>query len=187
MDLDQIARGVRLILEGIGEDPDRPGLKRTPARVAEMFQQLFSGLENQPPLEVSTFKMGKHDDLVLIRDIRFYSTCEHHLVPFMGKAHIAYIPSRCVVTGLSSLVKVLEHYARQPQVQERLTKQVADSLMSLLKPLGVMVVIEAEHLCLSMRGVQKPGTITITSAVRGVFRKHHPARAEVLSLIGKEV
>lgn len=185
MDLERIARGVRLILEGIGEDPDRIDLKKTPARVAEMFQQLFSGLENDPPLEVSTFKMQKHDDLILVRDIRFYSTCEHHLVPFMGKAHIAYIPARGVITGLSSLIKVLEHHARRPQIQERLTKQVADSLMSLLKPLGVMIVIEAEHLCLSMRGVQKPGTITVTSAVRGVFRRHHPARSEVLALIGK--
>ncbi len=187
MDIDRIARGVRLILEGIGEDPDRPGLEKTPARVAEMFQQLFSGLENDPPLELSSFRIEKHDDLVLIRDIRFYSTCEHHLVPFMGKAHIAYIPSRGKVAGISSLAKVLEHFARRPQVQERLTKQVADALMKLLKPLGVMVIIEAEHLCLSMRGAQKPGTITITSAVRGVFRKHHPARAEVLALLGKEV
>jgi GTP cyclohydrolase I len=182
-DADRAERAVRELLVAIGEDPDRDGLRDTPARVARMYAEVFSGLR-QAPEEVltTTFDLG-HDELVLVRDISFTSFCEHHLVPFHGEAHVGYIPAADGrITGLSKLARLVDVYAKRPQVQERLTTQVADSLMSILQPRGAIVVMEAEHLCMSMRGVKKPGSRTITSAVRGQLRD--PAtRAEAMSLI----
>ena len=175
---------VRELLEAVGEDPDRPGLQDTPARVARAFAETFAGL-GQDPADVlaTTFDEG-HDELVLVKDIAMYSTCEHHLVPFHGVAHVGYIPGYDGrVTGLSKLARLVEVYARRPQVQERMTRQIADSLYDVLKPRGVIVVIEAEHLCMAMRGVRKPGTRTMTSAVRGIFREKAATRNEAMSLI----
>ncbi|MFH1389904.1 MAG: GTP cyclohydrolase I FolE, partial [Candidatus Margulisiibacteriota bacterium] len=151
--------------------------------VAEMYAELFSGLHEDPAHHLTTFKQGEHEEMVMLKEIPFYSICEHHLVPFFGKAHVVYIPTKGNVTGLSKLVKVVEGFAKRPQVQERLTSQIADCLMAKLKPLGVLVIIEAEHLCMSMRGIKKPGTKVITSAVRGVFEKDAKARSEALSLL----
>lgn len=185
MDKEKIKKGVRLILEGIGEDPERPGLKNTPERVANMYEEIFSGLKT-PAEEILKIIEGEtHDEMILIKDIPFYSVCEHHLLPFIGKAHIAYIPSGKIV-GLSELVKALEHFAKMPQVQERLTTQLADAIMKKLKPKGAMVVIDADHLCMSMRGMKKPGSRTVTSAVRGIFRTKASTREEMLELIKKE-
>ncbi len=184
MDRDKITEGVRLILEGIGEDPEREGLLETPRRVANMFEEVFAGLEQDPAehFEV-TFNEG-HQEMVLVRDIPLYSMCEHHLVPFLGKAHVAYIPGKHGrICGLSKLARVVDVFARRPQVQERLTSQVAETIVEHLDPAGVIVVIEAEHLCMSMRGVQKPGAITTTSAVRGIFERNAATRAEAMSLI----
>ena len=183
IDQKKIERAVREILKAIGEDPDRPGIKDTPRRVARMYAELFAGLHKDPGKEVSVFHNEDHEEMIMVRNIPFYSMCEHHLVPFAGKAHVVYIPTKGRVTGLSKLVRVIEGFARRPQVQERLTSQIADCLMDRLKPRGVLVVIEAEHLCMSMRGVKKPGAITATSAVRGVFQKNAKTRAEALSLI----
>ncbi|MCZ2830050.1 GTP cyclohydrolase I FolE [Modestobacter sp. VKM Ac-2986] len=183
-DAPRIEAAVREILLAIGEDPDRPGLADTPARVARAYAETFAGL-SQDPVDVlaTTFDEG-HDELVLVRDIPVYSTCEHHLVPFHGKAHVGYIPGADGrVTGLSKLARLVEVYARRPQVQERMTRQVADSLFEVLKPMGVIVVVEAEHLCMAMRGVRKPGTTTVTSAVRGAFRDNAVTRGEAMSLI----
>lgn len=184
MDKAKIEEGVRLILEGIGEDPDREGLLKTPARVARMYEEVFAGLAEDPHRHfVTTFDEG-HQEMVLERDIPFYSMCEHHLVPFFGKAHIAYIPAvDGRICGLSKLARLLDAFAKRPQVQERLTSQVADTLMEELHPQGVLVVLEAEHLCMSMRGVKKPGSKTTTSAVRGVFERRHATRSEALNLI----
>lgn len=185
MDSEKIIRGVRLILEGIGEDPDRHGLKETPARVARMYEELFSGL-NKSADELLRIMAGEsHDEMVILKDIPFYSVCEHHLLPFIGKASIAYIPNG-KITGLSELIKALEHLAGRPQVQERLTTELADIIMEKLKPKGCMVVIDAEHLCISMRGIKKPGTRTITSAVRGTFRSKQSTREEMLELLRKQ-
>ncbi|MGC8626411.1 MAG: GTP cyclohydrolase I FolE [Acidimicrobiales bacterium] len=183
-DLDRIANAVREILVAVGEDPDRDGLRGTPRRVARMYAEVFSGLHEDPGRHlVTTFEAG-HEELVLVRDIPLYSLCEHHLLPWLGKAHVAYIPGADGrITGLSKLARLVEGYARRPQVQERLTAQVADTLVKVLDPRGVVVVVEAEHLCMSMRGVQKPGTLTVTSAVRGHFLKSPAARAEVLGFI----
>jgi GTP cyclohydrolase I len=182
-DADRVERAVREILVAIGEDPDRDGLKDTPARVARAYAETFAGLW-QDPAEVltTTFELG-HDEMVLVKDIEVYSSCEHHLVPFHGVAHVAYIPAKDGrITGISKLARLVDVYARRPQVQERLTSQVADALMEILEPRGVMVVIECEHLCMSMRGVRKPGSRTVTSAMRGQLRD--PAsRAEALALI----
>lgn len=184
MDKGKIAEGVRLLLEGIGEDPDRPGLTKTPQRVAEMYGEIFSGIGADLVSEVVVMPGDFHQELVLVRDIPFYSTCEHHLLPFHGKAHVAYIPSKeGSITGLSKLARVVETASKRLQLQERLTSQIADALEEALEPLAVLVLIEAEHLCMSMRGVQKPGTLTVTSVVRGVFMKNDASRAEVLSLI----
>jgi GTP cyclohydrolase IA len=183
VDLKKIEKAVKMILEAIGEDPNRIGLKETPARVAQLYSELFSGLSEEPKKLITTFHEGDHEEMVLIKNIPFYSMCEHHLVPFIGKAHIVYIPKKGKVTGLSKLVRVIESFAKRPQVQERLTSQVADTLMEAIKPLGVLVIIEAEHLCMSMRGVKKPGTITVTSAVRGVFRRNMKTKSEALQLI----
>jgi len=179
----RIERAVKEILAAIGEDPKRSGIVDTPRRVARMYAELFSGIGRDPGKELTIFHNEDHEEMIMVKDIPFYSICEHHLVPFVGKAHIAYIPTKGRVTGLSKLVRVLEAYAKRPQVQERLTSQLADTLMKKLRPQGVLVVIEAEHLCMSMRGVKKPGSITVTSAVRGVFAKHDKTRAEALALI----
>lgn len=186
VDQEKIERAVRLILEAIGEDPDREGLRQTPRRVARMYADLFRGLHEDigEPLEVLFNE--DHDEMIVVRDIWFYSMCEHHLLPFMGKAHVAYIPKAGRVTGLSKLARVVEGAARRPQMQERLTTQIADAMMSRLQPKGVAVVVEAEHLCMSMRGVQKPGHKTITSAVRGVFKTDEKTRLEAFALMCPE-
>lgn len=184
MDSDRIMQGVRLILEGIGEDPDREGLRDTPRRVAEMYGEVFSGLGQDAAEHFCvTFNEG-HQEMVLVRDIPLYSVCEHHLLPFLGRAHVAYVPGKDGrICGLSKLARVVDVFARRPQVQERMTSQIADTIVTHLRPAGVLVVIEAEHLCMSMRGVQKPGAITTTSAVRGIFECNPATRAEAMSLI----
>jgi GTP cyclohydrolase I len=183
IDLDRVERAVRELLLAIGEDPDRDGLKETPARVARSYAEIFSGIGQTPEDVLTTSFESSHDELILVRDIEVYSTCEHHLVPFHGVAHVGYIPGGDGrVTGLSKLARLVEVYARRPQLQERMTAQIADALCEHLNPLGVLVVIEAEHLCMSMRGVRKPGSRTITSAVRGQLRD--PAtRAEAMGLV----
>lgn len=185
MDKDKIERGVRLILEGIGEDLERSGILGTPGRVAKMYGEIFKGL--LPPEEdlLKPIEGESHDEMVLLKDIPFYSVCEHHLLPFIGKAHIAYIPDGKIV-GLSEIPRALEYLAARPQVQERLTAQLADLIMQKLKPRGSMVVIDADHLCMSMRGIKKPGTRTVTSAVRGIFRSKQSTREEMLELIRKQ-
>ena len=184
VDLARVAAGVREVLLGVGEDPDREGLKETPARVARMYAEIFSGLLEDPGEHLTATFEADHDELVLVRDIALYSVCEHHLLPWVGKAHVAYIPGDDGrITGLSKLARLVEGYAKRPQVQERLTSQVADTMMKVLEPKGVLVVVEAEHLCMSMRGVQKPGAVTVTSAVRGHFLTSVAARAEVLGFI----
>jgi GTP cyclohydrolase I len=179
----KIEKAVRMILEAVGEDPKRAGIKDTPARVARMYAELFSGLAKDPVKELTVFHEEDHEEMIMVKNIPFYSMCEHHLVPFIGKAHVVYIPTKGKLTGLSKLVRVIEGFAKRPQVQERLTSQIADCLMEGLKPRGVLVIIEAEHLCMSMRGVKKPGSLTITSAVRGIFLKNSTTKAEALSLI----
>ena len=184
VDIERIEAAVTEILEALGEDPQRDGLLRTPSRVAKMYAEVFAGLREDPEhhLEVQ-FEAG-HDEMVMVKDIPFYSMCEHHLLPFHGQAHVAYVPGEDgKITGLSKLARLVEAYARRPQVQERLTSQVADKLMQALDPRGALVVIEAEHLCMSMRGVQKPGSLTLTSAVRGLFLSD-ATRAEALQLLG---
>lgn len=183
MDLAKIKKGIRLVLEGVGEDPDRPGLAETPRRMAELYSEVFSGLGQDPMRHLVPVEGESHDEMVLVRDIPLYSMCEHHLLPFAGKAHVAYIPEEGRIVGLSKIVKVLDTFARQPQVQERLTTQVAESIMEGLRPKGVMVVLEAEHMCMSMRGVNKPNSVTVTSAVRGSFRRDERTRSETLALI----
>ena len=180
----RIEKAVREILEAVGEDPDRDGLARTPQRVAEMYAEILGGLHEDPDgvLEV-TFEAG-HDEMVMVRDIPLASLCEHHLVPFLGHAHVAYIPNDDGrITGLSKLARLVDIYARRLQVQENLTTQIADTIERVLQPRGVLVVIEAEHLCMSMRGVRKPGTTTITSAVHGLFRTDPATRAEAMQLV----
>lgn len=185
MNIKKIEKAVKDILEAIGEDTKREGLRNTPSRVAKMYAEVFSGIGTDAAKELSVFHNEGTEEMVMVRDIPFYSICEHHLVPFFGKAHLVYIPKKGRITGLSKLVRVLEALAKRPQVQERLTGQIADTLMKKLSPHGVLVIIEAEHLCMSMRGVKKPGSVTITSAVRGIFRKNASTRAEALSLIKK--
>ena len=184
MDKSKIEAGVRLILEGVGEDLTREGLLKTPERVAKMYEEIFAGLDQDAGEHFCvTFDEG-HQEMVLVRDIPLYSVCEHHLLPFIGRAHVAYIPGvDGRICGLSKLARVVDVFAKRPQVQERLTSQVADTIVQHLNPQGVIVVIEAEHLCMSMRGVQKPGAITTTSAVRGIFRTKAATRAEAMSLI----
>ena len=184
IDLPRIERAVREILAAIGEDPDRDGLVDTPARVARAYAEQFSGLSQSPEDVLGTVFDADHDELILVRDIEVYSTCEHHLVPFFGRAHVAYIPNeKGQITGLSKLARLVDVYARRPQVQERMTSQIADALMRVLEPRGALVVIEAEHLCMSMRGVRKPGAKTVTSAVRGSIRDNASTRAEAMSLL----
>ena len=184
VDKEKIARAVEMILEAIGEDLQREGLVDTPKRVANMYAEVFNGIDKDPREQLKTcFVADEHDEMVLVRDIAFYSMCEHHLLPFYGKAHIAYIPAEGRIVGLSKLVRVIDIVARRPQLQERLTSSVADFINESLKPKGVAVVVEAEHLCMSIRGIKKPGAVTITSAVRGLFRRNPSSRQEVLSLI----
>ncbi len=183
MNRQKIEKGIKMILEGIGEDPARPGLKDTPKRIANLYKEIFSGLETPAEEILKPIEGESHDELVLLKDIPFYSVCEHHLLPFIGKAHVAYIPSGGKIVGLSELAKAVEMFAKRPQVQERLTTQLADLIMKKLKPRGAMVIIDAEHLCLSMRGVKKSGSRTITSAVRGIFRTKESTRMEMLELI----
>jgi GTP cyclohydrolase I len=183
-DPQSVEEGVRLILEGIGEDLGRPGLKETPRRVAEMYQEIFAGMREDPEAVIDVTFDENHDEMIMIRGIWMASLCEHHLIPFLGKAHVAYIPNRDGrITGLSKVARLVEVLARRPQVQERLTTQIAEFLERALSPRGVFVVIEAEHLCMSMRGVKKPGSITVTSAVRGVFKTDARTRAEAMGLI----
>jgi GTP cyclohydrolase I len=184
VDKPRIERAVRDILEAIGEDPDRDGLVDTPARVARMYEEVCSGLREDPSEHLHKVFDADHDEMVMVRDIPLYSLCEHHLVPFIGKAHVAYIPSENGrITGLSKLGRLVDGYARRPQVQERLTKQVADAIAETLRPRGVLVVIEAEHLCMSMRGVRKPGSSTVTSAVHGIFRENAASRSEAMQFL----
>jgi GTP cyclohydrolase IA len=184
-DLAKVERGVRLILEGIGEDLGRDGVRDTPARVARMWQEVTTGLRSDPTEVLQIVFEEGHDEMVMVRDIPMYSICEHHLVPFVGKAHVAYIPNEDGrLTGLSKLARLVDGLSRRPQVQERLTAEIADALVKRLDPRGAMVVIEAEHLCMSMRGVRKPGAITVTSAVRGQFRDVLSTRMEAMNLIG---
>jgi GTP cyclohydrolase I len=186
MDHKKIEKGVRLILEGIGEDPARPGLKDTPTRVSDMYAEIFSGISAKTEELLKPMTGENHDEMVMIRDIPFYSVCEHHLLPFIGKAHIAYIPGGGKIVGISALAKAIEVLAKRPQVQERLTAQLADLIVSHVKPKGAMVVIDAEHLCMSMRGVKKPGAHVVTSAVRGTFRSKESTRLEMLELLKKK-
>jgi GTP cyclohydrolase IA len=179
----QIEEAVRQIIAAIGEDPNREGLLDTPKRVAKMYEEVFSGLNEDPKQHFETIFSEDHEELVLVKDIPFYSMCEHHLVPFFGKAHVAYIPKNGRVTGLSKLARAVEAVAKRPQLQERITSTIADSMMDKLEPHGVMVVVEAEHMCMTMRGVKKPGSKTVTTAVRGVYAEDSIARSEVLSLI----
>jgi GTP cyclohydrolase I len=184
VDKPRIERAVREILEAIGEDPERDGLLDTPSRVARMYEDIFAGLREDPSEHVRTVFEADHDEMVMVRDIPLYSLCEHHLVPFVGKAHVAYIPSENGrITGLSKIGRLVDGYARRPQVQERLTKQVADAIAETLKPRGVLVVIEAEHLCMSMRGIRKPGSSTVTSAVHGIFRESAASRSEAMQFL----
>jgi GTP cyclohydrolase IA len=184
VDQNRVAAAVREILYAVGEDPDRDGLRDTPARVARMYEEIFAGLNADPCALLTTVFEADHDEMVLVKDIAVASTCEHHLVPWVGVAHVGYIPNeKGQITGLSKIARVVDVYAKRPQVQERLTTQVADAIESCLEPRGVIVVVEAEHLCMSIRGVKKPGAKTVTSAVRGLFRDNQPTRAEAMSLM----
>lgn len=184
VDKQAIEKAVREILIAIGEDPDREGLVGTPDRVARMYEEIFSGLHEDPRKHLKVlFKNENHEEMVVVKDIPFYSSCEHHLVPFFGKAHVVYIPKDGRLTGLSKLARVIETLARRPQLQERITKETANIIMEELEPYGVMVVVEAEHMCMTMRGVKKPGSKTVTSAVRGIFQTDSLARSEAMSLI----
>jgi GTP cyclohydrolase I len=184
IDTARIERAVREILEAIGEDPERDGLLRTPARVAAMYAEIFSGLHEDPSRHLTVTFEADHDEMVMVRDIPIFSACEHHLTPFHGMAHVAYIPGDDGrITGLSKIARLVEGFARRPQVQERLTTQIADALLERLRPQGVFVLIQCEHLCMSMRGVKKAGTLTVTSAVRGLFKDNPATRAEAMSLI----
>ena len=184
VDRRRIELAVREILLAIGEDPDRDGLRRTPARVADMYAEICAGLFDDPSRHLTvTFEAG-HDEMVMVRDIPLYSLCEHHLAPFHGHAHVAYIPNEAGrITGLSKLARLVDGFAKRPQVQERLTTQVADALMERLEPRGAFVMVEAEHLCMSMRGVRKPGSLTVTSAVRGIFKDNASTRSEAMALL----
>jgi GTP cyclohydrolase I len=185
IDLGRIEKAVREILLAVGENPDRDGLQRTPRRVAEMYAEIFSGLHEDPARHLVVTFEANHDEMVMVRDIPLYSMCEHHLATFHGRAHVAYIPGPDGrITGLSKLARLVDGYAKRPQVQERLTTQIADAIVETLQPSGAFVMIEAEHLCMSMRGVRKPGALTVTSAVRGLFKDNPATRAEAMSFLG---
>ncbi|MGH9169953.1 MAG: GTP cyclohydrolase I FolE [Acidimicrobiales bacterium] len=184
VDGQRVESAVAELLLAIGEDPAREGLRRTPARVSAMYEEIFGDLRDDPARHLTVTFAADHDEMVMVKDISFASLCEHHMVPFLGKAHVAYIPSEDGrITGLSKLARVVDGYARRLQVQERMTSQVADAIERALDPRGVLVVIEAEHLCMSMRGVRKPGTLTVTSAVRGLFRRDPATRAEAMAFV----
>jgi GTP cyclohydrolase I len=183
VDLEKIAAGVRMMLEGMGEDPDRDGLQRTPERVADFYAELTDGMWQDAREHIVPLPGDSHDEMVLVKDISIASVCEHHLAPFVGKCHIAYIPKGGRIVGLSKLARVAEIFSRRLQVQERLTQEIANTLFDQLEPLGVMVVIEAEHTCMTLRGVKKPGAVTVTSAVLGGFRRDPRTRAEAMALI----
>jgi GTP cyclohydrolase I len=182
VDHERIRKAVREILAAVGEDPDREGLRETPDRVARMYAELFSGLSSNPAVHLEKMFTQKQDEMVLVKDIEFASCCEHHLLPFMGKAHIAYLPNGKIV-GLSKLARVVEAVAKRPQVQERMTEAIADLLMTHLKPRGVAVIVEASHTCMTIRGVRKPGSMTITSSMRGGFLDNPATRAELMALV----
>lgn len=183
-DATTIEEAIRQVLKAIGEQPDRQGLERTPARVAEMYRELFSGIGKDPVDEIDVVFDACHDEMIMVRDIPMASLCEHHMLPFVGRAHVAYIPNeKGQITGLSKLARVVDVVSRRPQVQEQLTTQVADAIETALEPRGVLVVVEAEHLCMTMRGVRKPGSETVTSAVRGIFRDNDATRAEAMGFI----
>ena len=187
IDQERIAAAVREILFAIGEDPDRDGLLETPNRVARMYAEICAGLHQEPSEHLATMFEADHDEMVMVRDIPMYSLCEHHLIPFIGKAHVAYIPNRSgSVIGLSKVARLVDGFAKRPQVQERLTRQVADALEEHLQPRGVLVVMEAEHLCMSMRGVRKAGSSTVTSSVTGIFRANVATRAEAMRFLGQD-
>ncbi|MBL7072223.1 MAG: GTP cyclohydrolase I FolE [Candidatus Omnitrophica bacterium] len=183
MDKKKIEKAVKDILEAVGDNPEREGLKNTPKRVAQMYEEIFGGMDRNPDDDLEVFFEKEHDEIILLKGIPLYSICEHHMVPFVGKAHVAYIPGDNKITGLSKIARVVDTLSRRLQVQERLTTEIAEVLMRKLTPRGVLVVVEAEHLCMSMRGVKKPGIMTMTSAVRGVFRTSQKTRSEALSLI----
>lgn len=183
MDKEKIKKAVKLILEAIGENINREGLKETPQRVADMYEEIFCGIKQDPNAYIKIFSNEKHDEMIILKDIPFYSICEHHILPFFGKAHIAYIPKNNKLLGLSKLARVVDIYSKRLQLQERLTTQIADFLVKAVDPLGVLVILEAEHLCTTMRGIKKPGSVMVTSAIRGIFRKNESTRKEALTLI----
>ena len=184
MDKDKVQEGIRMLLEGVGEDIDREGLQDTPERVANMYEEILNGMKIEPSSVIQPMFAEEHDEMIVVKDIPLYSVCEHHLMPFLGKAHVAYIPGpEGQITGISKLARVVDVLSKRLQVQERLTMDIADTLVKALRPRGVLVVIEAEHLCMSMRGVKKPGALTITSAVRGTFHTNPASRAEAMALI----
>ena len=183
VDLEKVEKATRMLLEGLGEDPERPGLQETPKRVARMWQELVSGMDQSADEIMKAITVEEYDELILLRDIPLVSVCEHHLVPFIGRAHVAYLPTPGRVTGLSKLARIVNMEARKLQVQERMTAAIADDIMRTLAPRGVMVVIEAEHLCMTIRGARKPGAVTVTSVVRGLFRENEATRTEALALL----
>ncbi|MBP7792435.1 MAG: GTP cyclohydrolase I FolE [Candidatus Goldbacteria bacterium] len=183
MNKKKIRTAIKLILESIGEDINREGLKNTPQRVADMYEEIFSGIKLSPYDFIKVFTNEEHDEMVILKDIPFFSICEHHMLPFFGKSHIAYIPKNNKLIGLSKLARVVDIYSKRLQLQERLTTQIADTLVNAIDPMGVLVILEAEHLCTTMRGVKKPGSVMVTSAIRGIFRKNESTRKEALSLI----
>jgi GTP cyclohydrolase I len=181
----RIEKAIKEIIHAIGEDPERRGLMNTPARVARMYAEIFKGINEDPLKVLEVHHEEEHEEMVIVKDIPLYSVCEHHLLPFIGKAHVAYIPTKGRITGLSKIARVIDILSRRLQVQERMTSQIADTLMKGVKPKGVFVIIEAEHLCMSMRGIKKPGHLTITSAVRGIFQNNNITRQEALALLRK--
>lgn len=183
MDTRKIKKAIRDILIAIGENPDREGLKNTPVRVAMMYEEIFKGINKKAGCELKTIYNEKHDEMIILKDIPFYSMCEHHLLPFVGKAHVAYIPEDNRIVGLSKIARLVDIVSKKLQLQERLTSEIADVIMKALKPKGALVVVRAEHLCMTMRGIKKPGSEMITSAVRGLFKKNPATRTEALSLI----
>ncbi len=184
-DLKRIENGFKEIMLGLGLDLKDPSLIETPRRVSEMYNEIFSGLNINPEKIIKKFKTEEYNEIILVKDIPLYSMCEHHFIPFIGKAHVGYIPKNGIYTGLSKIARIVDAYAKRPQIQERLTQQIADTMLKNLSPKGVIVVIEAEHLCMSMRGVKKPGSTTVTSALRGAFQKSEKTRTEALKLIYK--
>jgi len=186
IDKEKIRKAVRDILEAIGENPDREGLLETPDRVARMYEEIFAGLNTDVNDVIKIFKEDEHQEMVLVKDIPLYSMCEHHLLPFIGVAHVAYLPRKGNILGLSKLARIVDILAKKPQLQERLTSEIADTIMNAVNPLGVAVVVEAEHLCMTMRGIKKPGAKTVTSAVRGTFKTDEKTRAEIMALINSK-